>query len=709
MKNLLTLFAFCALSVFTFGQTLVVNNSGNTMYSKDISEISQITFDTNYSKFSLDQGSSSLNIQKAVIDSITFSTTAVTVDKIYIIYNGSDDATIINPYASQGVNITATGGTVAVTAASGISNLEYNLLGTSSSGSLTMSSDTPATFVLNNLNLTNASGAPIFVSGNYTYTFKLQDGTTNTLVDGSGSSRNGTLQTAGPIIFSGTGSLSVTGVKKHAIYSNQKITVQNGVITIPSAASDGFHSEGFEMSNGQLSVVATGDAVDAGDVAVQISEGSITATLATADTKAIKTGASTIDISGGTLHLNLSGAQSKAIKADGNITIDGGTITSTLSGPVVLEASGSGYDPSYTTAIKSDANVIINNGTLNLTLTSGATGGKGISADGEVIINGGNITISTAGNGATYTNETGVIDSYTSAGIKSDGATKIYAGILNLTSSETGGKAVSADGEVIIGNIGADNSLLSLTAKTTGARFLVSGSGQNADYANPKIIKAEGNLTVNSGAISITGTQTTDGGEGLESKATLTINGGKTEISTWDDSINASTAIIINGGETYCTAKGNDGIDSNGTITINGGFTISNGARNPEEGFDCDNNPFKITGGKIVGTGGNTSNPTSISTQKSIKISTTAGTSVHLTNSSGTVIMYKVPAYQGTGNGNSVILLITDPAIVNGSYTLYRGGTITGGTENHGYYTGATYSGGTSTTFTVSNYLTTVN
>ncbi len=710
MKKTALLISLISVSVLMNAQTLVVNNSDNVMYAKSISEIDSITFNSSYSKFNTDGNATSLNIQKSFIDSFTFSNNSVTADKIYIIYNGTDDATIINPYASQGVSITASAGAVNVTATSGISNLEYNLLGTSANGSLTMSTDTPATFVLNNLNLTNPSGAAILTTGNFTNTFTISNGTTNTISDGSSSSKNGTLQTAGPIVFNGTGTLNVAGIKKHALYSSKNIEVQNGSINITNAASDGFHSEGFAQSNGSLNIIASGDAVDAGDQPVTITGGSITANLSEADVKAIKTGTSTIDISGGTINLTLTGAQSKAISAKGNINISNGSITANLSGPVVLETSGSGFDPSYTTAIKSDANVTINNGTLNLTLTSGATGGKGISADGEVIVNGGNITISTAGNGATYTNESGVIDSYTATCIKSDTHTKILAGTLNLTSSGTGGKAVSADGEVIIGNSGADNSLLNLTAKTTGTRFLVSGSGMNADYANPKIIKAEGNLTVNSGTLNITGTQTTDGGEGLESKATLTINGGKTEISTWDDSINATSAVIINGGETYCTAKGNDGIDSNGTLTINGGFTVSNGARNPEEGFDCDNNPFKITGGIIVGTGGNTSNPTSISTQKSVKISTQAGRHIYIKNAAGnTILMYKVPSFYGSGNSNNVVLLFTDPAFVNGTYTLYRNGTISGGTDNHGYITDGTYSGGTTTTFTVSSYLTTVN
>ncbi len=691
-------------------QSIIAHNSGNNMYASATSVVDSIKFDTNDAKFHISGNTGNPNLPKSIVDSLTFSSTSINLTKIYIIYKGSDNATIINPYANQGVSITATGGTVNVVSTTTINNLEYNLLGTSTTGSLTMSSTLPANFVMNNLNITNASGAAINITGGQTHTFTLLSGTTNSLTDGSSSTKNGTLQTDGKIIVAGTGTLNIKGIKKHAVSTSSIIEVQNGNINVISAASDGFHSEGYTMSNGVVIITATGDAIDSGDSAISISGGNITATLASADVKAIKTGTNTITISGGTFSLNLTGAQSKAISAKGNITFNGGNITAILSGAAVLTASGSGYDPSYSTAVKSDAAITVNSGTFNLTLASTASGGKGFSADGELTINGGTFTINNAGTGTTYTNTTGVIDSYTASGLKSDTNIKIYAGILNITSTGVGGKGISTDGEIILGNTGASNSLLTLNVSTTGNRFLVSGTGNNADYANPKAVKAEGNLTLNSGTITINCTQTSDGGEGLESKNILTINGGITEISTWDDAINAANAIIINGGTTYCYAKNNDGIDSNGTLTINGGTTIANGARTPEEGFDCDNNTFKITGGIIVGTGGATSNPTSVSTQKSVKVTTTAGNHVYIKNASNqTILMYKVPAFYGTGSSNSVTLLFTDPNFVNGTYTIYRGGTISGGTDSHGYITGGTYSGGTSSTFTVSSYLTTVN
>lgn len=72
----------------------------------------------------------------------------------------------------------------------------------------------------------------------------------------------------------------------------------------------------------------------------------------------------------------------------------------------------------------------------------------------------------------------------------------------------------------------------------------------------------------------------------------------------YDDCMNASNSIVINGGSIYCYSSGNDGIDSNGTLTITGGVVIASGTTSPEDGFDCDQNTFKITGGIVLGIGG---------------------------------------------------------------------------------------------------------
>ena len=215
----------------------------------------------------------------------------------------------------------------------------------------------------------------------------------------------------------------------------------------------------------------------------------------------------------------------------------------------------------------------------------------------------------------------------------------------------------------------------------------------------------------NSGNYTIKTSQ--DGGEGLESKAIMTINGGTIEAECYDDCLNASTSLVINGGKIYCYSSGNDGIDSNGTLTITGGLVISSGTTAPEEGFDCDQNTFKITGGVLIGTGGATSDPTSSAcTQYSAKCTATSVTFnqvFYVTDSSGNCILaYKMPrAY------SSMTFLFSCPEIAASTkYTIYKGGTISGTDSFHNYYPGATCSGGTSfKTFTptTSNKLSTAN
>ena len=193
------------------------------------------------------------------------------------------------------------------------------------------------------------------------------------------------------------------------------------------------------------------------------------------------------------------------------------------------------------------------------------------------------------------------------------------------------------------------------------------------------------------------------------SKNILTVNGGTIEIETVDDGINAANGVVFNGGKTYCYASGNDGIDSNGYFKFNGGLIISSGSNAPEEGFDCDNNNFAITGGTLIGTGGGTSTPTASScTQRSVIYGAQiSGKLIHVADASGNAVLtYQVPARY---SGNVVALLSCSGLAASTTYTIYTGGTYTGGEEFHGYYTGGTYSGGTAaTTFTTSSMVTTV-
>lgn len=776
---------------------LNLHQSGQVLFQNNVNEIENLYFQgSNPASLYINTGSGINSFRVTDFDSITFvlQEPPQPGDAVTITYNGTI-ATVANPYANQGVDVTISGADVTVS--STLASVSYLATGSSSNGSLTIYSNSSYALTLSSLSLTSATTAAINLPSSVNAELTLEG--TSIIADGANSSVNGALYAAGNLTVAGPDILQVTGNAKHGILVDGDLTVNSGEIDILDTDSDGIHcnsalywnagnlriesagSDGldvsgdiiiqdgdleistnaesqrsikvsgiFSMADGHLTVNTTGNdgkgikcdstlVLGGGVVEVNVAgEGSngissdshisvegadVTVISTSYDGKCFKSDG-TFSMSSGSINLNHSGDISKGIKTVDEINISGGTVTINSSGSTVLETVNSQNVPAYCTAIKSDTDIVISDGTFNITLPSTNHGGKSISADGNLVISGGDFTITTNGNGAAYTVSGSTKDSYTSSCLKSDGNMEILAGTFNLTSTGTGGKGINAGGTMKIGLENASNDDLILNVTTSGERITVSSGGGGpwggGDYANPKAIKAQGNLTINSGTLNVQCLQTqNEGGEGIESKSVLTINNGDIEVySKKDDAVNASSSLIINGGVYYVHSDANDGTDSNGTMQLNGGFCISNGAASPEEGFDCDNNQFKITGGTHIGTGGGTSTPTSsVCTQPSIRINTQSAYAIQVLKSDGTVVCtYQCPTISGGGGwpgggGNNLVMLFTDSQLQTGqTYTIKYNGTISGGTNTNGYYTGnVTYSGGSTTTVTLNSMYTSVN
>ena len=387
-------------------------------------------------------------------------------------------------------------------------------------------------------------------------------------------------------------------------------------------------------------------------------------------------------------------AVSDAVHSNDYIRIDGGSI--------VTRSAGDGFDTdgyveiyggtvNITTTdkkghgIKSKESTKIHNGEVGITVYGVAS--KGVNATGDTAIYGGNITINTAGD-AYY--DIDDADTSSSAGIKCDGNFLMENGNVTLLSTGSGGKGINVEGTLTI-NDGT------LNVTTTGDQFVHDANNDTA----AKAVKSDGDLTVNGGTIVIRTSKTE--AEGLESKATLTINGGNLDIEAYDDGINASNHIEITGGTIWCSSQSNDALDSNGTLSISGGVMVMAGASSPEAGFDCDQSRFSITGGTIIGIGGDTSSPTaSASTQRSVVFRSSSSNiqvvRIENTSDGKEVLTFEMPK---TYSQRMTMLFSSAGLEGDTGYTIYTGGTISGGSDFHGLYTGADYTKGTSAgTFT---------
>lgn len=584
-----------------------------------------------------DSGGTENNIDE---DFVTNTKDTTFVNAVTIAFSGTT-ATVTNPFSSDGVTVVADGANVVITSTNQSTEVNYVLSGSTSSGSVKIYSDYKFGIGLNGVDIISADGPAVNIQSGKKVSVTMVGGTSNRLIDGTtytasgDEDMKGTFFSEGQLIFDGAGSLQVQGRYKHGIVSDDYIRIKGGTVKVAGAAKDAIHANDYvRIDGGTINLVSTGDGIECEEGYIEINGGTIS--INSADGDAIKTSYSDTDtsitpyiiVNGGTLDVTISGKASKGLKSKGDITITAGTLNFTSTGDAYYDTDDA--DISSSAAIKADGNFLMQGGSV--TITSSGSGGKGINIDGTLTV---------------------------------------------------------------------DDGIISVT--TTGDQFKY----QNDDTA-AKAIKSDGNLTVNGGTITIKTSKTE--AEGLESKATLTINGGTIEIEAYDDCINASNHIAINGGNVYCYSQTNDGIDSNGTLTIAGGTIISSGTTAPEEGFDCDNNTFKITGGTLVGFGGATSTPTSsVSTQYSVIYGATgtANQLIHIESADGTsIITVKVPrAYS-----SQMTMLFSTPAIKsNTSYTIYTGGSTSGGTDFHGLYSGTTYTKGTSAkTFTTSSVVTTV-
>ena len=352
------------------------------------------------------------------------------------------------------------------------------------------------------------------------------------------------------------------------------------------------------------------------------------------------------------LTLNITSAVGDGINCEEYLLMKSGTLTITGVGDDGIQCDLGGTTSTGETTDHEDedtGNIYIEGGTLNVTAT--ATAAKAIKSEGDMRISSGTLTCKTSGGGSWDSDDK---KTKAAACLSADGNMTISGGTLSLTSSGAGGKGISVDGTLTIsaGTITINTSGNAVVASSSGTISTVSNSQQLDRYTTnykslPKGIKSDGAIAISGGTMNITTTGA--GGEGIESKSTLTITGGYVYASTADDGINSASTMTIKGGSIMVSSSGNDGLDANGNMNISGGNIFVVCAGGAEVGLDAaEQYSLNITGGNIVAIGGfergaNISNGTAKQAS-----SFSRNTWYALYNGSSLAFAYKVPSTAST-------------------------------------------------------------
>jgi hypothetical protein len=586
------------------------------------------------------------------IDSMWIDETAVTDNSVQVAYsNNKTDVTVAGNIAKY-LTIDQSGAHVSIVQSEEVAvEITYTLSGTSADGSFYNSGAYKATVELNNLTLTNVSavysGAAVHIQNSKRIKIKPLNGTTNTLVDAVGGSQKGCLYIKGHAEFAQKGTLNITGNVKHGIKTGEYFTIKNSTVNILSTVGDGINCEQFFlMESGKITLSNVGD----DGLQCDIEDPETGATGITADHEDEDTG--NIYISGGTFTANVTADAAKGMKSEGDMYISGGEIAVTTSGGGVWDATN--LKAKAASCLSADGVMDISGGTL--TLTSTGAGGKGLSADSTLTVSG--------------------------------------SAVITVVTS---GQAV--------------------VASSTGTLSIISNSSTldryDSDYkCSPKGIKIDGDIIINGGTISVTTSGA--GGEGIESKKTLTVNDGHITVNAFDDGINSTGDMTINGGYIFAKGAKNDAMDANGNMYVKGGLIYAIGATSPEVALDANTEEGKklyITGGTIIAVG-NLEGGAQISGGTCKYTTSWTGNSWYaLYNGSDLVAAFQTPSKSSSGSywapaagpggdGGSQKLVV----YTSSTPTLKSNVSVSDGTEYFGGLAniGGTVTGGSSVT--LSNY-----
>ena len=478
----------------------------------------------------------------ADVDSVTVKAETFADDNVLVKYNGNVADVYVAGNIAKTITAQVNGARVAVIQdATVATEYTYTLQGTSTSGCFYHAGSYKMTLVLNGVNLTNPDSAAINIQNSKRIAVQLADGTTNTLKDSSSNTKKAAFLVKGHAEFSKGGSLTITGLKKHALACNEYMEVKKtvGNITIVSSVADAINvAQYFQMNGGTINIQSCGDdgiQVDAEDTADPELDGHVL-------------------IKGGTLTINGSAASTKCIKAEGNIDIQGGTLTLNHSGIPSWDSTDSKIKEAI--GISTDRNLTINGTGAVVNISMTGNGARGMKCDSTLTATAGTIDINCSGQPWAY----GTVDTTNVKCAKADYAFILNGASFKCTTSKDEAEGIHSEGTVLISDGTLTLNTFDHGIKSDGAMDITGGTiNFTVTGAASKAIKPDGNLHITGGTISGT---VSGGGETYNDK---TVSGAAC--------IKGKANCVIDGGtfDLRATGQGGKGMNFNGTLTVNDG------------------------------------------------------------------------------------------------------------------------------------------
>lgn len=374
---------------------------GAVTYVTSATAAGQVTFSADGSQLQLPETS----LEAAAVDSITVDRADYNPLAVGVVYSNGGAALTVPCYLADNLTISVDGGHVSIVQSADLQEeVVYALTGSSTDGSFFMDGEYKAGVVLDNLSLSNPSGAAIDIENGKRIDINLPAGTTTTLSDGTGGLQKACFFVNGHAEFAGGGTINVVGNTKHAYASDEytQFKADFGTFNVTSAVSDGIHVEQYlHVLGGAFHVSGVGgdcvdvsitkDPTDVQNGQILIEGGTFDIAVTADDVKGLKCD-SAMTVTGGTIKAQVSGLGTKGISTGTDLLIAQTGETPTL---IDMQVTGTTYMPGDATleskcrGIKVKGNFTFDGGTIKISATGAKS--KAISVDGSYTYKSGSI------------------------------------------------------------------------------------------------------------------------------------------------------------------------------------------------------------------------------------------------------------------------------------------------------------------------------
>jgi len=509
---ILTLASFCSARA----QMLNVETADGVTYKFPAAQTGDMTYNATGDSVTI------MNKRLAVSDitAMKVDDSSMSDDSVSVVYDGASAKIYVAGNIAQYLTPAVSGAHVNIAAAETLAReITYNLSGTSTDGEFYMSGSYKATVELDGLTLKNqnpvTSGAAVHIQNGKRIDVKVISGTENTLEDAATGSQKGCLYVKGHAEFKQKGTLNVIGNVKHGIKTGEYMTVKKATINVTSAVGDGIScSQYFLMESGVINISGTGDD------GIQCELDGETA-VAASDDQHTDEDTGSFYLEGGQITVSCDGTAVKCIKGDGDFNISGDAVlTASTSGNGEWDTED--LETKGASCVNVDGNINIDGGTM--TFTSTGSGGAGMKCDSILTINSGIINIKTTGglyynDGTTenlnYTGDTDRVSSnyYTSAkGIKAgtkteSGNTTTYSGAIyinggTITVSTAGSNAEGIESKNTLDINGGEVTVTAYDDAINASQDLTVSGGRVFAYAkNNDGMDSNGNMYIKGGLV----------------------------------------------------------------------------------------------------------------------------------------------------------------------------------------------------------------